>query len=254
MPVLLAEVENKLRNIARSYPASLVEEELRDVHRIAWHIMEVVRNAGRDVKLADIGGGLGLFSIGCAAVGMGAMLFDDFLDPVVSGVGAGVLELHRTAGVQVVTRDVIRQGLGLPADSMDVVTCFDSMEHWHASPKRLFAEVMTVLRPGGLFVLSGPNCVNARKRLTVPFGVGKWTAMGEWYENEVFRGHTREPDVDDFLYIARDMRLRDVRIVGRNWLGYKSRSAMVRGVTVLGDRLLRLWPALCSDLYLIGRR
>jgi hypothetical protein len=89
------------------------------------------------------------------------------------------------------------------------------------------------LKPGGLFFLGVPNCVNLRKRITVPLGAGKWSAIEEWYEREMFRGHVREPDVGDLRYIARDLGLRDVRIFGRNWLGYASRHGWVRALTPL---------------------
>ena len=74
----------------------------------------------------------------------------------------------------------------------------------------------------GLFVLGVPNRVNLRKRVFVPFGYGKWSSMKDWYESPVFRGHVREPDVDDLRYIARDLHLRDWQVFGRNWLGYSS--------------------------------
>ena len=54
----------------------------------------------------------------------------------------------------------------LPYD-FDVVTSFDNMEYWHNSKKKSFADVGK-LRPGGVFVLGLQNCVNMRKRLTVP--------------------------------------------------------------------------------------
>jgi hypothetical protein len=101
-------------------------------------------------------------------------------------------------------------------------------------------------------VLGVPNSVNARKRLTVPFGKGAWSPMEEWYEQSEFHGHVREPDVSDLRYIASDMGLREIQIIGRNWLGYYGRPA-VRAITTLADPLLRLRPSLCSDLYLLGR-
>ena len=104
--------------------------------------------------------------------------------------------------------------------SFDVITSFDSMEHWHHSPKRLFQEVMRVLKPSGRFILGVPNCVNLRKRLTVPFGFGKWSSIDDWYEQETFRGHVREPDVEDLRYIANDMGLMELQILGRNWMAY----------------------------------
>ncbi len=128
------------------------------------------------------------------------------------------------------------------------------MEHWHRSPKRLFAAIIESLVPGGLFIVGVPNVVNLRKRITVPLGRGKWSQMAHWYETERFRGHVREPDVDDLRYIARDMNLTDVEILGRNWAGYLSRNRWMQLATALIDRPLRLRPSLCSDLYLIGRK
>ena len=111
---------------------------------------------------------------------------------------------------------------------------------------------MCALRPGGRLVIATPNCVNLRKRITVPLGRGKWSALEEWYDHELFRGHVREPDVDDLRFIAGDIGLQDFRIVGRNWNGYYSGSGLIRALTGVFDPLLRLKPSLCSDLYLIG--
>ena len=78
--------------------------------------------------------------------------------------------------------------------------------------------------------------------------------MHDWYETEVFRGHVREADVSDLLYIAKDMRLAEVRIVGRNWLGYFSNNAGIRIAARLFDYPLRLRPQLCSDIYMLGKK
>jgi SAM-dependent methyltransferase len=128
-------------------------------------------------------------------------------------------------------RDLVEEGLDLPPETIDVFTIFDSMEHWHHSPKPVFGAVMRALRPGGLFVLSGPNCANLRKRITLLFGRGKWSAMHDWYDAPRFRGHVREPDVEDLRYIARDMDLTQVRILGRNWAGWGSRLRLFRIIT-----------------------
>jgi hypothetical protein len=110
------------------------------------------------------------------------------------------------------------------------------------------------LKPGWLFIISAPNCVNIRKRITVPFGVGKWTAVCDWYEAEQCRPHVREPDVANLRYIAVDLGLQNVRIIGCNGSGYRSRFRAARIVTPFIDRLLRLRPSLCSDIYLVGRK
>ena len=249
-----------LTKVAGEYPGDMAGEQISDVPRIAYHIGLALASLGSKTHtqctICDLGGGIGLFSVGCAALGFKrVVLMDDFNDVVNRRVGASVLDLHRRYGVEVVSRDVIAEGLGdvLGGDT-DVITTFDSMEHWHNSPKRMFREVVASLRSGGTFVLGVPNSVNMRKRITVPFGIGKWTRMQEWYDEEVFRGHVREPDVDDLRYIARDMGLVDISIFGRNWMGYNSPSRVIRFATRLMDYPLRLKASFCSDIYLVGRK
>jgi SAM-dependent methyltransferase len=169
-------------------------------------------------------------------------------------VGADVLDLHRGYGVEVYCRDVVAQGLDGIGGEFDVITSFDSIEHWHRSPKRLFREVLARLAEGGAFLLGAPNCVNLRKRITVPLGYGKWSSMDAWYEEETFRGHVREPDVADLKYIAADMGLVDIRVFGRNWLGCDHSRRSVRTVARLLDWPLRAVPSLCSDIYVVGRK
>jgi SAM-dependent methyltransferase len=246
-----------LTQVAAEYPDDLREGQLRDIPRVAFQISLVLQNSNRrneDVSLCDIGGGIGLFSIACAALGFNRVLVvDDFRDEINRRIGTAFFDsLHRKYGVELVVRDVITDGLGDFPHGIDVMTTFDSMEHWHHSPKKLFREVVTALRPGGVFILGAPNCVNLRKRMTVPLGFGKWTTMHDWYESEVFRGHVREPDVADLHYIARDMALDGVKIMGRNWLGHFSSNALIRLATKLVDYPLRVRPSLCSDLYMIG--
>lgn len=235
----------------------MINEQVQDIPRIGFNISIVLGAAkGRslsEVSICDLGGGLGLFSIGCAALGVKrVVLVDDFKDPVNKKFGDGVLDLHRDYKVEVVSRNVITEGIDDIAGDFDVFSSFDSMEHWHHSPKRLFRAAVRKLKPGGIFILGAPNCVNLRKRITVPLGIGKWSAMEDWYEPAEFRGHIREPDVGDLIYIARDLNLVDIKIYGRNWLGYSSGNPVIRLATKAVGYPLRLIPSLCSDIYLQG--
>jgi SAM-dependent methyltransferase len=242
-----------LYSLAAEYPPEMADAERADVPRIAFHLGLVLAHKGSGASVCDLGGGVGLFSLGCAALGMRSLLVDDFRDPVNLQDGEGdVLALHRSYGVRVLSRDVIALGIDDITERFDAVTSFDSMEHWHHSPKRLFAAALRALVPGGLFVLGVPNCVNLRKRLTVPLGRGRWSSMEEWYESPVFRGHVREPDVNDLRHIARDLGLVRSTILGRNWLGHANTNRLVRLGSRLIDRPLRLFPSLCSNLYLVG--
>jgi SAM-dependent methyltransferase len=245
---------DELRALARRYPPELVAEELGDVPRTVFNVGLVASRHGTRARVCDVGGGIGLFSLGCAAAGMRVTLVDDFADPVNAAVGPGVLELHRSRGVEILRRDVIEAGVKLETGAFDAVTSFDSIEHWHHSPRRLLHQLVAALRPGGTLVLGAPNRVNLRKRLTTPFGYNEWSPFQEWYLPERFRGHVREPSVDDLCLIADDLGLERVEIVGRNWLGLAHRNPRTRALTRLVDRPLRTRPGFCSDIYLIGRR
>lgn len=246
-----------LRAAANKYPPPLVDEQVKDIPRVGFNIslvLDSVREKSlNEVEICDLGGGVGLFSAGCAALGLKrTVLVDDFQDPVNQRIGDSILGLHRGCGVEVISRDVVADGIDDIAGAFDVVSTFDSMEHWHHSPKRLFHAVEAKLKPGGSFIVGVPNCVNLRKRISVPLGRGKWSGMRDWYESEVFRGHVREPDVDDLRYIARDLNLADVKIYGRNWMGYSSGNPLIRLATKIIDYPLRIKPSLCSDIYLKG--
>ena len=249
---MTGDLPSQLRGIADEYPSALRAGQHDDVRRIAFNIELSVADRPKGASVADIGGGLGLFSAGCAAFGMRSVLVDDFRDPGNIEIAQQVLAVHRRHGVEVLERDVIADGLDLAPGSFDVITTFDSIEHWHHSPKALLHGLVRALKPGGRLVIGAPNCVNLRKRISVPFGIGKWSAMQDWYEEKTFRGHVREPDVADLRYMANDLGLRDVSIIGRNWLGYVHGSPAVRCAMPVVDRMLQPFPSLCSDLYLVG--
>jgi len=242
-----------LRSIALKYPATLISAQMQDIDRIAFHIRLVQERKGSAIALCDIGGGIGLFSAGCAALGMKPTLIDDFGDEVNVKTGAFVLDLHRSLGVDVISKDVIVDPLPLKPGSLDAITCFESMEHWHNSPKRLFRCLKAALKPGGVFVLSAPNCVDMARRLAIAIGHGQWSTIESWYESETFRGHVREPDVRDLRHIANDIGFTNVKIFGRNWWpNTRFQGSPAKPIASLVAHLLRLRPSLCSTIYLVG--
>ena len=90
-----------LRSVASQYPKDLVAGQVRDIPRIAFHIGLALDGAQHkppsDLVLCDLGGGIGLFSVGCAAYGIKrTVLVDDFDDQINYLTGPSILDLHRS--------------------------------------------------------------------------------------------------------------------------------------------------------------
>ncbi len=241
-------VETTLRTLAGRYPESLRRAQQRDVDRIAFHIERAFVRGG---SLIDLGGGIGLFSVGCAELGMKVWLVDDMRDPVNREQTGPALELHRAAGVQVMELDVARFGGSFEDDSIDVVTCFFTVEHWHEAPRAVLREAARVLRPGGKLVLGALNAFALRTRLATLLGLRPAARFDEWYAAGRFRGVLRPLSLSDLRRIATDLGLTDIRTFGRNW---PAAGRPMPGVPDgFAGNLLRLRPGLCTCIYLEGR-
>jgi len=253
------DLKKKLTQIANEYPEGMINDQLLDIDRTNYHINLAINSCKdkfpSELEICDLGGGLSPFSIGCVASNFKrTVLVDDFDDPNNQKVGDEPIKLHKKYGIEIFTRDFVEKGIEDIEGSFDIITSFDSMEHWHNSPKKLFHQVLSKLKKGGTFILGVPNCANLRKRITLPMGFGKWSSMDSWYEEDKFRGHVREPDVSDLLYIAKDIDLKNVKIYGRNWLGLNNSNKLIEKLTKIVDPLISKFPSLCSDLYLVGKK
>jgi len=147
--------------------------------------------------------------------------------------------------------NAVRDPWPFPADSLDAVTTFDSMEHCHDSPKRLFGDIARSLEPGGWLVIGVPNAANLEKRIEALIGVTEWSSMDEWYEKDSFGGHVREPTVRDLRYIAVGY-LHDgteaVRGVLRESLIVRGRSVDRRHFPIVEPQIHRQLPAMVRQV------
>jgi SAM-dependent methyltransferase len=222
--------------------------------------------AGR--HLVDLGAGLSIFGPLVRKLGMEVTLVDDF------GGGGGVLygqrpeeikvlDLFRERlGIKIITENFVEQPIPLPDASVDVITCFHSLEHWHNSPKRLFREIHRILRPGGFLILATPNAVNLRKRVYVLMGRNNFPVLKAWYEegDPIYRGHVREPIISDLHQMMEWNQIKVMGTYGRNFIGRKSKALaslpgpLVNAVAVASENLLRFFPSLCSDIHVVGQK
>ncbi len=244
------QIREILEEVKNEYPPEMQMYIHKNLDRFIYQVEKTLEfmGGGRGTLL-DVGAGFSPFALVCARLGMTVTIADDFGDPM--HIDQSVLTVFKKYGVRVLSGDIFEMSWPFKEEDLDVVTTFDSMEHWHQSPKNLFQQLFSFVKPSGVMWVNVPNCVNLRKRMTVPFGYGKWSSMQDWYESPVFRGHVREPDVNDLRYIAKDLGCAHPIIEGKNWIGYRSPRRWVKVLTPWVDCLLQLNPALCSDIYLV---
>ena len=221
----------------------------------------------KGMHLVDLGAGLAIFGPLAAKLGLQVTLVDDFgggggIDLAQRERGRQVLANFREKlGIKIAEQDFLEKPLPLPDQSVDLVTCFHSLEHWHNSPKKLFHEIRRVLRPGGVVFFATPNAVNLRKRIAVPLGRNNYSPLKEWYlDDPVFRGHVREPVVRDLHLLLQWNDFDVIATAGRNFIGQESMALaslprwLTKFIAVTSDKFLRFFPTLCSDLHVIGKK
>jgi SAM-dependent methyltransferase len=231
------------------YDEYIIREEVK---KTSFHYVLCKKLMPNFKTICDIGGGWGAFASLCSAMGIECTLVDDGMDPGHKDRSDPRWGLSEAYGFRILQQDILDEDFSLEPRKYDVITLFDVLEHLHSSPKRLLQMAVGALKPGGLMVIGVPNCVNFVKRLRVIRGTYAWSPMEEWYERPIFRSHVREPSVSDLHYIARDLDLKEVKVFGRNWLGFMKQSFSSRLFASLSDGVLRLRPSLCSNLYLTG--
>lgn len=252
------EIKLVLEEISKRYPDYTRGIERLQIPRYADQIEMVFSHCPKGSVVCDVGSGIGMYIVALASLGMQAISVDDFADHV-RGEEATVQEvvlreIFPEYGVKVIRRDVMAELIDFEPCSIDGFTCLETLEHFHHSPKKLLHKMFESLRPGGWMMLGTPNAMNLRKRLSAPFGLVRWSAMADWYEREIFRGHVREPVLNDLIYMARDIGLTEIQTFGRNWHGLRYPHPLVRRLIELIDPLLRLRPSLCSCILVSGRK
>ena len=227
---------------------------LPQVSRVSEEISWIFTPGG---TVVDLGGSSGFHTSICSLLGMKAYCVDNYK---IRGSGhkdddywfENDIEAEKVAmklNVEFIQCDLLKWDPSFADESIDVVMTFDNIEHLHHSPRNTYKKLIPKLKKGGIFIIGGPNAANLLKRFRVPLGKNIFSKMSEWYDYEMFIGHVREPVVDDYKYICDDLGLDMVEMLGRNWLGARH---LERWYGSAADKILRHFPALCSDIYMLG--
>jgi SAM-dependent methyltransferase len=153
--------------------------------------------------------GARILDVGCGPCDKTAVLqllgyhcvgFDDFRDRwhEAPGMREKIFAFAIEQGIEL---HVAEKGkIPFDAESFDMVTLNDVIEHLHESPRELLNDLIELIKSEGLLFITVPNAVNIRKRLDVLRGRTNLPPYDSfyWYPGD-WRGHVRE-------YVEGDLR------------------------------------------------
>ena len=149
-------------------------------------------------------------------------------------------------------------------NSLDIVTSFHCIEHFHNSPKPFLKECYRILKPNGTLILAVPNAVNLRKRISVLFGHSNYYRLYDYWNNIPYNGHVREPTKSELIFFVKESGFTNIEIYGKNFMGierlYKIINSLIKNdkisfnVVNLILKPLELFTGLCTDLHLVCKK
>jgi 2-polyprenyl-3-methyl-5-hydroxy-6-metoxy-1,4-benzoquinol methylase len=94
-------------------------------------------------------------------------------------------------------------GFTYPKEHFDMVVLNDVVEHLHDSPRELLNDLLELVAPNGLMLITVPNAGNIRKRLALLCGGTNYQRFDTyyWYPGK-WRGHVREYVKSDLLRLS----------------------------------------------------
>ena len=100
-------------------------------------------------------------------------------------------------------------------ESFDMVMSNDVLEHLHDSPRELVNDLVELIRPNGLLLITVPNAGNIRKRFQLLLGGTNMPNYEEfyWYQGS-WRGHIREYVRSDLVQLAVFLGLEIIELKG----------------------------------------
>lgn len=207
-----------------------------------------------NVKIANIGGGVGILSPYLSILGASVDLYDDFQDEMIVGYENILESVHKKTSVHIFKTDILK--LTKFNTKYDAILFNDVIEHMHHSPRKLIKLLYASLKDNGILVISNPNSNSIAKRVRFLFGIGSWSRFDDWYCKDVFRGHVREQNHKDMIRIANDLQLAksQYRIYPRNDMFITIKNKFIRLIVFPLELISKIFPNLACELYLVIKR
>lgn len=168
---------------------------------------------GGEGHFLDVGMSMGVIACVAATLGM-SVDGCDYLSNREHPVLAPIREKY---GISYADYDACTDNLPYDDNKFDIVNCNDMIEHLHTSPQRMLLEILRVLRPGGVFIITNPNIAALHNRIQLLFGGSVHASIEDWYHNPAwmrpkFTGHVREYSPRELRYVLRQAGFKNIRV------------------------------------------
>jgi len=182
----------------------------KDFSHEAFTLVNSVVNAigGFKGQLLDIGSGSLNFTAVFANCGFDCYAVDDLNDPW-HLIGDNVSLIKNYASDMNITfyrQDASDYTIPFEKESFDIVMLNAVIEHLHESPRNLLNTAFEFAKPEGIVLVTMPNSVNLRKRLSVLLGKTNYPDVKGFYHSQgTWRGHVREYTQAETAYILQEV-------------------------------------------------
>ncbi len=242
-----------------------IDEAIEDIKRI-FPFEGYMDNANESYKniansvLSCLKPGSKILDLGCGPADKPAILqklgfectgYDDMSDEWhnLNGNKNKIINFAKEAKVKLIISK--ERNEALKKESFDMLMSNDMLEHLHDSPRTLLNEFLGYLKPGGYILITVPNAVNIRKRLSVLRGETNLPDFYTYYWSPgTWRGHVREYVKNDLYLLSKYLGLNIKEIKGCDHMITSRLSGIFKKIyllfTKLDDSLKDSWTLLAQ--------
>lgn len=187
--------------LVNAFPKDARKHLADSFHKHLFEVLSVLgasEGSSSPPSFLDVGAGAGVNAIILHQVfGYRCTVVDRFLEfsPAFKrevGDSTSVVSRLKGFGVHTFQHDFISKGFPFSKAAFDIITCFDVIEHFNFSPKKVISDIANLLKPGGVFLVGTPNQAHLYNRVKLFCGRNVWEDFDYYYSAENFFGHIRE--------------------------------------------------------------